>query len=97
MVPLASLVSILDPCGSRLLLYTDHYRLMYYETRVRELGLVDPTYHRSILNTLDILYMRPPILVIERKPVIDTSIFITILRSVGVPKYLLLLRHYYYY
>ena len=70
---------------------------MYNETGIIELGLVDPTYHRSILNTLDILYVRPPVLVIERKPFIDAIIFITLLRSVGVLIYLLLLRHYYYY
>ena len=78
MVPLASLVSILDPCGSRPLLYTDYYRLMYYETGIRELGLVDPAYHRSVLNTLNILYLRPPILVIKHKSIIETSIFVSL-------------------
>ena len=51
---------------------------MYNETGIRELGLVDPAYHRSVLNTLDILYLRPPISVIEYKAVIDTSIFISL-------------------
>jgi hypothetical protein len=89
MVPLASLVSILDPCGSRLLLYTDYYRLKYYESGLRELGLVDPTYHRPVLNTFDILNLWTPILVIECNTFIEARIFIRLLRSVGVPEYLL--------